>query len=51
MTAWTSGTWDFDEGSQRPWRGLRFVPRDYMELSQYLLSTLKRNQSISQVSA
>ena len=48
VTAWTSGTWDFGEGNQRPWNGLQFVPRDYMELSQYLLSTLKRNQSMSQ---
>jgi hypothetical protein len=45
VTAWTSGTWDFGEGNQRPWNGLQFVPRDYMELSQYLLSTLKRIQS------
>jgi DGQHR domain-containing protein len=41
VTAWTSGTWNFGEGNQRPWNGLQFVPRDYMELSQYLLSTLK----------
>jgi hypothetical protein len=31
MTAWTSGTWDFGEGNQRPWNGLPFVPRDYLE--------------------
>jgi DGQHR domain-containing protein len=41
-TAWTSGTWEFGDGNQRPWNGLQFVPRDYMELSQYLLSQLKR---------
>jgi DGQHR domain-containing protein len=45
VTAWTSGTWDFGEGNQRPWNGLQFVPRDYMELSQYLLSTLKGMRS------
>lgn len=41
VTAWTGGTWNFGERNQRPWNGLQFVPRDYMELSQYLLSTLK----------
>ncbi len=41
VAAWTGGTWNFGEGNQRPWNGLQFVPRDYMELSQYLLSTLK----------
>ena len=45
VTAWTSGTWDFGEGNQRPWNGLQFVPRDYMELSQYLLSHLKSARS------
>lgn len=45
ITAWISGTWDFGEGNQRPWNGLQFIPRDYMELSQYLLSHLKRQKS------
>lgn len=44
-TAWTSGTWDFGKGNQRPWNGLQFVPRDYMELSQYRLSSLKHARS------
>lgn len=45
VTAWTSGTWSFDKGNQRPWNGLQFVPRDYLELSQYLLSNLKGTRS------
>ena len=45
VTAWTSGTWDFGEGNQRPWNGLQFVPRDYMELSQHLLSHLKHQRA------
>ena len=45
VTAWTSGTWDFGEGNQRPWNGLQFVPRDYMELSQYLLAHLKHQRA------
>jgi len=42
VTAWTDGVWMFDEENRRPWNGLQFVPRDYMELSQYLLRALKR---------
>jgi len=41
-TAWTAGVWDFGEGNHRPWNGLQFVPRDYMELSHFLLAILKR---------
>lgn len=41
VSAWTNGTWRFGEGNQRPWNSLQFVPRDYMELSQHLLSYLK----------
>lgn len=44
VTAWTSGTWDFGKGNQRPWNGLQFLPRDYMELSQHLLSQLKHQR-------
>lgn len=46
VTAWTGGTWGFGEGNQRPWNGLQFVPRDYMELSQHLLSQLKHQRII-----
>jgi len=45
VTAWTSGTWNFGEGNQRPWNGLQFIPRDYMELSQYLLAHLKHQRA------
>jgi DGQHR domain-containing protein len=45
VTAWTSGTWDFGEGNKRPWNGLQFVPRDYMELSQHLLGHLKHQRA------
>jgi len=43
-TAWTEGVWDFGPGNQRPWNGLQFVPRDYLELSQYLLGLLKQTR-------
>jgi len=42
-TAWTSGTWVFSEDNRRPWNGLQFIPRDYMELSQYMIRCLKKN--------
>nr|WP_295587795.1 DGQHR domain-containing protein DpdB [uncultured Lamprocystis sp.] len=41
-TAWTTGVWSFGEGNCRPWNSLQFVPRDYMELSHFLLGILKR---------
>lgn len=44
-TAWTAGVWAFGEGNLRPWNSLQFVPRDYMELSQFLLGILKRGPS------
>lgn len=44
-TAWTAGVWTFGEGNQRPWNGLQFVPRDYIELSQFLLGILKRGRN------
>lgn len=40
--AWTRGNWAFGDDYIRPWNSLQFVPRDYLELSQYLLRELKR---------
>ena len=39
--AWTCGNWQFGEDNQRPWNSLQYVPRDYLELSQYLLRKIK----------
>jgi len=39
--AWIEGTWNFGEGNQRPWNGLQFIPRDYLELGQYLIRQIK----------
>ena len=39
--AWTSGQWTFGADNIRPWNGLQFIPRDYLELSQYLIRRLK----------
>ena len=43
-TAWTGGTWNFGDDNIRPWNSLQCVPRDYMELSQYLVRTVRRGQ-------
>lgn len=39
--AWTKGYWQFGGENQRPWNSLQFVPRDYLELSQFLIRQLK----------
>jgi DGQHR domain-containing protein len=40
--AWTEGYWEFGVDNKRPWNGLQFIPRDYLELSQHLIRQLKR---------
>jgi len=40
--AWTEGDWEFGEKYKRPWNSLQFVPKDYLELSQYLMRVIKR---------
>ena len=39
--AWTESYWEFGEDNRRPWNGIQFVARDYMELTQYLIRILK----------
>lgn len=39
--SWTEGYWNFGENNVRPWNGLQFIPRDYLELSKYLIRQLK----------
>jgi DGQHR domain-containing protein len=47
-TAWTSGEWDF--GDRKPkWNELQNLNRDWMALSNYLLSVIKRVQREKQV--
>ena len=41
VCAWTKGHWEFGENNLRPWNGLQFVPRDYLELSSYLIRQFK----------
>jgi DGQHR domain-containing protein len=42
LCAWTDGHWEFGYDNKRPWNGLQFIPRDYLELSQYLIREVKR---------
>lgn len=47
-TAWTCGEWDF--GDRKPkWNELQNLNRDWMALSNYLLSVIKRTQREKQV--
>ncbi len=39
--AWTDGYWEFGENNHRPWNGLQFIPRDYLELTQHLIRIIK----------
>jgi DGQHR domain-containing protein len=43
-TAWTSGTWQYGEDNIRPWNSLQCVPRDYMELSNFLVRLVRLGQ-------
>lgn len=40
-TAWTSGTWKFDD-SELPWNDIQNTPTDIDLLTRYLVSTMKR---------
>ena len=44
IVAWTGGVWEFGEDNRRPWNSLQNIPRDYMELSHFLLRELRRTQ-------
>jgi len=41
-TAWTEGVWHFELDDQRKWDSIQFVPRDIRQLSQYLVSVIRR---------
>lgn len=40
-TAWTEGVWNFGPNDQRQWKSIQNVPRDIMQLAQYLITTIK----------
>jgi len=40
--AWTSGVWDFAHDDIRKWNSIQNVPRDIRQLSQHLISTIRR---------
>ena len=42
-TAWTAGVWHFAPDDQRKWDSIQNVPRDIMQLAQYLVSIIKRS--------
>lgn len=40
--AWTDGYWNFGPGEIRKWNDLQVIPRDYLQLSTFLVSCLRR---------
>ena len=41
--AWTSGNWNFSTDDVRKWNSIQNVPRDIRQLSQYLVTLLKKS--------
>jgi DGQHR domain-containing protein len=43
--AWSSGTWEFGVGNARPWNTIQNIPREWLELSQFLIRTIKNDRN------
>jgi DGQHR domain-containing protein len=43
--AWTTGNWEFGVGNIRPWNAIQNLPRDWVELSQFLIRTIKTTRN------
>jgi DGQHR domain-containing protein len=41
--AWTAGNWNFGPGEMRKWNDLQVLPRDFLQLSRYLIRNLRRS--------
>jgi hypothetical protein len=39
--SWTSGNWDYGPGNIRPWNSIQNLARDWVELSEHLIRTIK----------
>ena len=39
--AWTSGNWEYGPGNIRPWNSIQNLARDWVELSEHLIRTIK----------
>ena len=46
VTAWTKGYWDFGPENKRKWNSLQNVPKDYRELSYFLLRAVKAKKPL-----
>jgi DGQHR domain-containing protein len=49
--AWTSGNWEYGIGNVRPWNGIQNIAREWLELSQFLIRTIKRARVSTPVDA
>lgn len=47
QASWTEGVWNFGPTDQRKWNSIQNVPRDIMQLAQYLVSILKKSNNVT----
>jgi len=45
VCAWTEGNWNFGPGEIRKWNDLQVIPKDYLQLTNFLIRTLRRENS------
>lgn len=43
--SWTSGNWNFGPGEVRKWNDLQVLPKDYLQLSNFLIRNLRNSHS------
>ena len=42
--SWTEGFWDFGSNNVRPWNSLQVIAHDWLELGEFLIRILRREQ-------
>jgi DGQHR domain-containing protein len=43
--AWTAGNWNFGPGEVRKWNDLQVIPKDYLQLTSFLIRIMRRESS------
>jgi hypothetical protein len=46
---WTSGNWNFGPGEMRKWNDLQVLPKDFLQLSNFLIRKLRSRRPLDQV--
>ena len=44
ICAWTNGNWNFGPGEMRKWNDLQVLPKDYLQLSNFLIRKLRTHK-------